>query len=218
MENESDSFQPNFTIMLSSSNQLIASRFISEWDGSLLEFQSFQNDLIYLTHHLDLFDEKQFHSYSLPLVLHYLKESHDYYRNYFMVKMEQAVTSLKNSRPHSQAVFVLELFYKSYQNEFLEHIELEERRLFPYAEALMSGAESANYSVALFNQQHDHEIENQLEAIVDLMQKEYPDLTNDFAFRAFKNLLEAFQLDIEIHHQIEENVFLKRIEKLEQQS
>lgn len=201
--------------MLSSTNQLITERFKLKWNGSTLELNAFQNDLIQLAYNLEAFDVNRFDRYPLTLVLHYLKESHNYYRDYFMAKMEQSIASLKESRPQSQAVFVLELFYKSYRNEFLEHIELEERRLFPYAESLIKGENASSYSVNLFNQQHDHEIENQLEAIVSLMQVEYPDISKDFAFRSFKNLLEAFQLDIEIHHQIEEHVFLKRIEALE---
>jgi regulator of cell morphogenesis and NO signaling len=215
---ECDSLPSNFRLMLSLTNQLITDRFTSRWNGSNTELASFQNDLMMLVYNLESFDAKQFDRYPLSLVLHYLKESHNYYREYFMPKMEQSIASLKNSRPQSQAVFVLELFYKSYRNEFLEHIELEERRLFPYAKSLMMGDDPfQSYSVKLFNQQHDHEIENQLEAIVSLMQVEYPDLSQDFAFRSFKNLLEAFQLDIEMHHHVEENVFLKRIAALEKQ-
>ena len=201
--------------MYYSANQLIINRFQSEWNGSTSELAALQNELVQLAYHVDSFDANQFANYSMSLILHYLKESHDYYSEYYLPKMELAIASLKHSLPDSHAVYVLELFYSGYKNEFLEHIELEERKLFPYAESLLNGESSINYCVALFEEQHDHEIEDQLESVVSLIQNEYPEVTVDFAFRSFENLLDSFRLDIEIHHRIEEHVFLKRIKDLE---
>ena len=110
---------------------------------------------------------------------------------------------------------MLEHFFHRYRNELLEHIELEESKLFAYATALTEGERRSDYSVSTFMLQHDHAIESDLIKIIPLVETEYPEVGHSFSFRAFKTLLGQLGADLKVHHLIEERVFLSKVLQLE---
>ena len=175
----------------------------------------FAQDLADCFEDLNLFSVGKFRLYPLSVILDYLRKTHGYYIQYYLPKMEMAISAIKQCKSTEQAGVVLELFYINYKNELLEHIELEERKLFPYAEKLYDGIHSDEYSVKQFKSEHNHEIEDLLSQIFTAIKAEFPDLVNDFAFRAFEHLLERFRYDLDIHHGIEERVFLTKVAALE---
>lgn len=164
---------------------------------------------------LDQFRADKFLTYSMMTVLEYLERTHAFYEATLLPKIEQSIVGIKKLFPDHQIAGVLDSFFKSYRNELLEHIDLEESRLFPYARRLAHGAGARDYSVEDFQTAHTHEVEDSLDTVINIIETDYPEVSRSFAYRSFKNLLEQFRLDLEIHHLMEEEVFLVMLVTLE---
>jgi len=157
----------------------------------------------------------QFEQYSLDVLLDYLQRTHRFYIDKILPKMEMNIKNIFDLFPEHSIVPLLNHFYNQYQNDLLEHIELEEKHLFPYAKKLMVEQLPKDYSVHEFRLHHDHRIQDHLEDIIMVIEEDIPLVSKTFAYRMFKNLLSQFQVDLNIHHMIEEKVFLDKLAKLE---
>jgi regulator of cell morphogenesis and NO signaling len=111
-------------------------------------------------------------------------------------------------------------FFVDYSRVLKEHIRLEERKLFPYIEALVSG-ELANqsdlysgFSTQVFLDSHtDVEVElNRVRQVIaaSLKDKEIP-----MPFRVFIHQLEQFEADLWKHAMIEDEVLLPKVQAFE---
>lgn len=164
---------------------------------------------------LDSFRADRFMTYSMMTVLEYLERTHAFYESTLLPKMEQAISSIKKLFPEHGIAQVLDTFFQNYRKELLSHIDLEEAKLFPYARRLAHGGGSRDYSVEDFIGAHTHEVEDSLDRVINLIETEYPEVARSFAYRSFKTLLEQFRIDLEIHHLMEEEVFLSMLATLE---
>ncbi len=153
--------------------------------------------------------------HSIAAILDYLQKTHTFYEQRFLPKMDMCIAGVKRNFPGHPIAEVLDTFFRTYRNELLEHIELEEKKLFPYASSLYDGKFDVSYSVKEFKLQHDHHVEDELGTMLKLVEEGYPDIAKSMSFRAFRSLLEKFEKDLFIHHIIEERVFVARIHEME---
>jgi regulator of cell morphogenesis and NO signaling len=154
-------------------------------------------------------------SYTFSVILDYLKRTHRFYIDKMLPKMEMTMRNVQYvffNHPIANVVFH---FYKSYQNELLEHIEHEEKFLFPFAEGLYDGKCTLDYSTNVFKSHHNHDIEDHLQDMLNVIEEEFPDVCASMPYRTFKHLLGSFYADLAIHHAIEERIFLPLVEKME---
>lgn len=184
-------------------------------DTGVLDIQ-FVLQLMELYSDIRQFDSRTFSQFSLSTILEYLERTHTFYEVSLLPKMEQSIRSINRLFPEHAIAHVLAAFFQNYRNELLEHIDLEESQLFPYARRLAHGGAGRDYSVAEFRAIHNHDIEDSLHRVIDLLETDFPEVTRSFAYRSFKNLLEQFRLDLNVHHLIEEQVFLPKLVHLEQ--
>ena len=94
---------------------------------------------------------------------------------------------------------------------------MEEPKLFPYARRLAHGGGARDFSVADFHDMHSHEVEDSLDKIINEIETNHPEVARSFAYRAFHTILQQFRLDLEIHHHIEEKVFIEMLTLLEEE-
>lgn len=188
---------------------------LNQVDAASIKDVNFIVDLIKFYNHPIKEEIDQFDQYSLDVLLDYLQRTHRFYIDKILPKMEMTIKNIFDLFPEHSIVPLLNHFYAQYQNELLEHIELEEKHLFPFAQKLMQDELPTNYSVREFRLHHDHRIQDHLEDILLVIEEDIPMVSKTFAYRMFKNLLGQFQLDLHIHHMIEEKVFLNKLSKLE---
>jgi iron-sulfur cluster repair protein YtfE (RIC family) len=153
--------------------------------------------------------------YTFSVILDYLKRTHRFYLEIMLPKMELTMGNLQREFESHPLAHVLGHFYKNYQNELLEHIELEEKHLFPYAESLYDGRVRQDYSLDAFKMHHNHDIEDHLEDMLEVIEEEFPEVCSSLPYRTFNHLLDTFQADLAVHHAIEEGIFLKLVDALE---
>jgi len=176
---------------------------------------AFVLDLMELYSGLDAFRSERFERYSIFTILEYLERTHSFYESRLLPKMEQAIHSVKRLFPDHEIANILDAFFSNYRNELLEHIDLEETHLFTYARRLAHGGLIRDYSVAEFQAVHTQEVEDSLDKVINYIESDFPEVARSFAYRSFKTILRQFRLDLEIHHLIEEEVFLEKLLNLE---
>lgn len=204
----------NVSVLASKEAQFLAFSRFKDTQGENFENDRFKKDLA-LYFDENCLEKPMLSSYRVNVILDYLKQSHAYYQNVLMPRMQMAITAFDKNFSNHPATNVLSMFYNNYQNELLEHIELEEKKLFPYAEQLLTEKQECNYSIDQFGREHNHEIEDRLQEVLITIKEQFPEVKSDFSFKAFEHLLERFSNDLAIHHYIEEMVFIEKLRVLE---
>lgn len=144
----------------------------------------------------------------------YLHNSHRFYLEYEFPELEKsleklvAVCDLKQKR-------IMDNFFSDYKKEVENHFAYEEDVVFPYIRSLASGAESRNYSIEQFDENHSN-IDEKLDDLKNIVMKYLPDicdtvLRNNVLYRIF-----FFGSDLYRHTLIENNVLIPMINRLEE--
>ena len=114
---------------------------------------------------------------------------------------------------------------KGFTKEMIEHIEEEEKNLFPYIDTLLEARESKvlNYTaqqkicLMSFILEHDDHVEEQLHELIESMDEQLEHFTDSFSYRMLLNHLKTFELDLKIHARMEEEVLIPRSIVLEKE-
>lgn len=159
----------------------------------------------------------------IPQLINYLKNGH----KYFLLDKLPYISELIDKfieRTENPDTRLLHAFFKEYMNEVIEHMNLEERTVFPYILALFSklngedvNEELLRYRIDDFIDNHSN-IEEKLDDLKHLLIKHFPPTKDRF----YRNqiLLELFDLEYDIndHNGLEERVLAPIVRTLEKES
>lgn len=170
----------------------------------------------------DSFNAADFEMFSIPVILDYLKKTHQHYRSYYFSKIDRSVENLYHMYPEAEELLdLLKIFFSDYQKDINAHIAEEEEKLFPYIYQMICLPSSefkkrnnTNYDIAQFKKDHDQENEDALLNILQMIKQRYPAA----GFSPLNILLmqiRMFEKDLRIHSKIEDEVLLPKAEKLE---
>ncbi|NQX98707.1 MAG: hypothetical protein HRT73_12630 [Flavobacteriales bacterium] len=166
-----------------------------------------------------------FDAYSVKILVDFLKTSHRRFVDQSIPKIEQNFLLLtKYFEGNNKLKTIFNLFIK-FQINFLEHIQIEERTMFPYAKTLYKASVSnsiqavllihfSKYSVADFAETHNNN-ERYLTEIIFLLSREEEIKRHPLFHILIKQMC---QLDNEIrtHAWIEDNVLVDKVEEIEE--
>jgi regulator of cell morphogenesis and NO signaling len=158
----------------------------------------------------------------IPGLIDYLKNGH----RYFLIDKLPYINELidrfieKGENPDSR---LLRVFFKEYMNEVIEHMNLEERTVFPYIMALfgkLNGQEVSeeflSYRIDDFIDSHSN-IEEKLDDLKQLLIKHFPPTKDRF----YRNqiLFELFDLEYDLndHNGLEERILTPLVRILEKE-
>jgi len=172
------------------------------------------------------------HTYSVSELLskEYIPELIDYLKNghqYFLVDKLPYINELidrfieKTENPDSR---LLRAFFKEYMNEVIEHMNLEERTVFPYILSLYGklqgqevNEELLQYRIDDFIDNHSN-IEEKLDDLKHLLIKHFPPTKDRF----YRNqiLFELFDLEYDLndHNGLEERILTPIVRTLEKEA
>ena len=159
----------------------------------------------------------------LPELINYLKNGH----KYFLLDKLPYISNLidkfieKTENPDTR---LLRTFFREYMNEVIEHMNLEERTVFPYILALYGKLEGQEVNDELLRYQIDNFIDNhsnieeKLDDLKQLLIKHFPPTKDRF----YRNqiLLELFDLEYDLndHNGLEERVLAPIVRTLEKEA
>ncbi|MFW6309511.1 MAG: hemerythrin domain-containing protein [Prolixibacteraceae bacterium] len=171
-------------------------------------------------HNEDYFPQQELLSFSPLLIIRYLKETHQYYLNYVLPKLEKQLdTLISGCNEQCEELNTIDAFYKRYKKELLNHLDEEEEKVFPYVEALFiqSGFEKYNYKIKEFEKEHTN-VEEQLNDLKNLLLKYLNPVYQDNDCNEFLTTLFNFEKDITDHARIEDAILMVQVEKMEKET
>ncbi len=161
------------------------------------------------------FEDSDFDTFQLSEIFNYLKESHKYYLNVALPKIENTLDQLcQKFKDEYLSLGILKIFLEKYKTELKQHIDLEEKVLFLFVDNLLKGTYSKQNKDFVFNHflhtHNDNIILHLVELKNDLMTLD-PELKGNLVFQILFDQLDNFQFDLMIHGLIEDNVFMQKV-------
>lgn len=159
-------------------------------------------------------------SNDIQSIIKYLGNSHKYYISEIYPQIQEIIKEIYLINKHPE-ILMIEKFFDKYFEEVTEHMEYENNMVFPYVLNLDEQLTNNNnfyklnsYSVVEYREHHN-DIEEKLTDLKNLLIKYLP-IDNDQQLRR-KLLFYLFELeyDLNIHSQIEDNILIPLVEKME---
>jgi regulator of cell morphogenesis and NO signaling len=176
-------------------------------------------------HNPDYFPEEALLSFSPLLIIDYLQNTHIYYLDYSIPRIENLLNILlEDCSEHCTDLNIIESFYKKYKEELLIHIRNEEEEVFPYVRNLYKFAENdgknqdpyMEYSIRQFEKEHtnvDEKLNDLKNLILKYLKPDYDqNHCNEFLFALFQ-----FEQDLKDHARIEDKILVSKVLEIEKQ-
>ena len=114
----------------------------------------------------------------------------------------------------NDVAFAILRFFDEYVAEVHKHMDYEERKVFPYVEALLAGERPEGYSIDIFRRHHD-QVEAKLAELKRIIIRYYPSgSTNELNGVLFD--IFTCERDLASHNDIEDRLFIPAIKRLEE--
>lgn len=153
---------------------------------------------------------------SIPTLIHYLKASHEYYLEFELPFIRKELSDALDENDNL-ARLIMKL-YDEYAHSIRNHMQYEEKTVFPYVEALEKGDRPKNYDIDTFSKHHS-QTDQKLKELKNIIIKYLP------SDGLHNNQLTATLYDIynceewlTAHSDVEDRIFIPAIRRLERKS
>ena len=163
-----------------------------------------------------------FDSLSLPTLMDYLRQAHEYFFNFSLPMLRRKlIEAINYSVSESKIPMLIIRFFDEYVNEVSLHMQHENDQLFPYVEKLLAGEKTEGFDIEIFAHQHravdDQHIADKLTELKNLIIRYYPQQgENDLLISALYDLYNVEQ-SLNTHCNFEDEILLPAVRRLEQQ-
>ncbi|MDE5691094.1 MAG: helix-turn-helix transcriptional regulator [Alistipes sp.] len=150
-------------------------------------------------------------SVAVKSLLDYLHNSHGYFLGFRLPAIRRKLIEAVDCSL-SDVSFAIMRYFDEYVAEVDRHMTYEEKSVFPYVEALLTGEKKADYSMDVFRRQHD-KVEARLHELKNIIIKYYPSGgTNELN----GVLYDIFTCEEELasHNAVENELFIPAVERL----
>lgn len=153
-------------------------------------------------------------------IIDYLKSSHKFYIDEIYPNMLQTIEQMGEINKDKEIALVSK-FFVDYFNEVKEHLDYENKVVFPYILDLYGQIENSahtpkrtSYSVMEYKEHHD-DIEEKLNDLKSLLIKYLPHKNDQPVRRKLLFMLSEFEYDLTIHSKIEDFILIPLVTKME---
>ena len=146
-------------------------------------------------------------------VARFLHNSHNYYLQYKYPHIKANLLAALDPA-HADINPIIVKYFDDYIAEVGAHFSYEESTVFPYVEALTEGRADDAYSISMFTRRHDHEVEDKLAELKNIILRYY---STSVPYRMYDVLVDIYNCeeDLKLHAQIEDNILVPLITRLE---
>lgn len=144
-------------------------------------------------------------------IVEFLQNSHDYFLKYKFPHIRQNLTSALEET-HNDINPAIIAFFDSYLEEVRKHFAYEEKKVFPYIRALVSG-EPTSYNINVFKKHHD-EVGEKLTELKNIILQFYTTSQPNKMYDVLVDLYNAEE-DLESHSEIENHILIPLIAQKE---
>ncbi len=151
---------------------------------------------------------------SSPLeVSSFLHNSHDYYLAYKFPHIRKNLIEALDPA-HADINPILVKYFDDYIKSVENHFSYEESVLFPYVRELMDSNCSPGYSVDSFVKHHDHDVEDKLNELKNIILRYY---TTSVPYRMYDALVDIYncEADLKVHSDVENLILVPMLRRIE---
>jgi len=184
-------------------------------------------EIINAFHDKNYFPEKHLQSFSMQIIVNYLKKTHEYFLKVKIPNIENCINNLIDNYldVNKTKLNLVNNFYKEYKHEFTEHVGYEDKIVYPYVLEIEKKykekqnnknfeIENNNFTISKYAKQHEN-VEEKLFDLKNIIIKYLP-IPQD---SNFSNLLlfELFEMEKELndHQRIEDKVLIPKVISME---
>ena len=183
-------------------------------------------ETINVFHHEAYFPEKRLLDFPVSIVIDYLIKTHQYYKDYLMPENDRLIELfLADSPNESSDNELVRKFYAKFKEEFVIHINFEEREMFPYVLELNEVVEDPSlrsqfsrkypsFSITSFEKEHSN-MDEKMDDLKNIIIKYLPPNYDQNRGNAFLYNLFMFEKDLKNHSRIEDHILIPKVQQLE---
>jgi len=183
-------------------------------------------ETINVFHYEAYFPEKRLLDFSVSIVIDYLLKTHLYYKEYLIPENDRLMELFLSASPEESAENELvRKFYTRFKDEFVIHINFEEREMFPYIMELDNAISTpelrkafrqkyTGYSISGFEKEHSN-MDDKLDDLKNIIIKYLPPNYDQNRGNAFLSNLFMFEKDMKNHSRIEDHILIPKVKQLE---
>ncbi|KXB33179.1 hemerythrin HHE cation binding domain protein [Bacteroidales bacterium KA00251] len=148
-------------------------------------------------------------------LIEYLRSSHHYFLEYKLPLIREHLQHALDEGPKDIAVVVMR-FFDEYVNEVHKHMGYENEQVFPYAEKLLAGGDTAKYNIDIYSQHHDP-VEAKITELKNILIKYYPD---GKGYKMTTVLWDIFatEEDLALHNRVENHLLIPLVKSIEKKN
>lgn len=144
-------------------------------------------------------------------VVKFLKNSHDYFINYKFAHIRKNLTAALELESNATNSIILN-FFDTFIEKVKDHFKYEERKVFPYIEALLNG-EKSTYSIDIF-QRHHEEVGGALAELKNIILRYYRTTVPNLMYDVLVDIYNCEE-DLASHSDIENNLLIPMVSDIE---
>lgn len=152
---------------------------------------------------------------SIDSLVLYLKNAHEFFLSFKLPlirkKLLEALSETIQEDPYRKMILK---FFDEYVTEVQKHMDYENKTVFPYTQKLASGIKDENYSIAVFEKNHEN-IESKLKDLKNILIRYFPAGKPNYLLNEVLFDLSACEKDLERHNMVEDLFFVPLTESLE---
>lgn len=148
---------------------------------------------------------------SIGSLLSYLHNSHDYFLGFRLPAIREKLVEVVG--PSNNLAKAIVNYFDEYVAEVDKHMKYEEETVFPYVCSLLDGDRQVNYSIDIFQKQHD-QVEARLSEFKNIIIKYYPARSTNEINSVLFDIFNC-EHDLASHNAVEDYLFIPAIMELE---
>lgn len=196
---------------------------VSQICSELAINESFFLAIVNTYNNKDYFPEENLMSYTPKLIVDYLRKTHEYYFNYLFPEVERRLDSMFNGCEGAcDHLVLIRRFYNTYKEELTKHIQIEEKKVFPYVLELTRAWEQNDkvsdkfkgFMIRSFEKEHEN-VDQKIFDLKNIIIKYLDPKYNDNDCNAFLFAIFQFERDLLDHARIEDNILLNKVKQIE---
>jgi len=149
----------------------------------------------------------------LSTLMGYLKNAHVYFLDFVLPMIRRKLIEAIDCSRADGVGFLILRFYDEYVTEVANHMEFENRKVFPYVETLLAGRYVEDFDIAKFASRHTH-IAPKLKELKDIIVRYCPEKGNDLLNSVLFDIMTC-ERDVHMHCLAEDQLFVPAVEQLE---
>lgn len=159
-------------------------------------------------------------SVSLPSLIGYLKQAHEYYLDFAIPNIRRKLIEAMDCSDSNDILVLIIRFYDEYVAEVRKHMEYEDKVIFTYVDRLLQGVLNRNYNISAFTGKHaviGSKLNELKDIIIRYCPKKLRENVNSYLLNEVLLDIIRCEQDLAMHCMIEDKLFVPAVRLIEQQ-